>query len=185
MTKKTATTRSYTSASKKEKLRYMKVLEQCDMNYSLAGRNLGISRQTLMTYHKKYWNEYTGIKAQVIDDSSAIAARKIEQQIEISIVEGRITNTLDLLFDELNDRLKDAKERKKIYTKDLVAAVNVLIPYVAEKKMLMGVKDKDGGNGSTMFVQNIINQIVNSKQNPNTITLTTEEPENEGNEDSI
>ena len=170
--------RKYATSTRKEKLRFMKVLEQHDMNVSLAARKLGITRQTLAKYQSECWDEYTGIKEQVFDDVATIEARKMERSVELSIIEGKISNTFDKLIGELDRRLSDPKEAQKMYSKDLVAAINVLVPYLAEKKILLGAKFGEGQGNTTMFVQNIVQQIVNSKQNPKTIKA--EVVENEG-----
>jgi len=169
--------------SDKEKLRYMKVLEQSDMNLSLAAKRLNIHRITMAKYYKQFWAEYNTMKADVFDDSLTVESQKLARSFEISLVEKKVSNTFDLLIKEFDTRLKDQYKREKISSKDLVQAISVLIPYLAEKKILLGAKSADGSpsGNHTMFVQNIVQQIVNSK--PNTYQL--EETEDAGSEDTV
>jgi hypothetical protein len=163
--KNTENSRKYSKATRREKLRYLKVLDQNGMNITLSAKQLGISRQTLYTYHKDYWDEYTGIKSQVFDDSATVSARKLEESVELSIIQGKISDTFDRIIGELDRRLQNPEEAKKIYTKDLIQAANVMVPYMAEKKILLGARANEQSGGTTMFVQNIVNQIVGSQKN--------------------
>lgn len=175
--------RRYITAPKKEKLRYMKVLEQFDMNFSMAARNLGITRQTLAKYHSDLWSEYEQLKEGVFDDALTVESSKLMRSVELSIVEGKISGTFDLLIKELDRRLKDPDQAKKIYSKDIIQAINILTPYLAEKKILLGAKGLSQGSGGnhTMFVQNIVNKIMDSSPKQKVINVEAQNDESRTN----
>jgi hypothetical protein len=154
--------RNYTIASKKEKMRYLRSLELNNMNFSLTGRQLGISRQTLKRYHDVLWREYQEQKKSVFAESIDLEAKKLAIVKNIDDNVKKLNLTLDLTITIVEERLKDPEEVKKIPTKDLVNLINVLSPYLVEKRATAGIKtadENDSKSQHTTFIQNIIAQM--------------------------
>jgi len=150
--------KKYSTPSHDEKLRYMQALESEDMNISLTARELGISRQTLTRYYNQLWPEYLENKQATFENSLDVESVKLNKREELNKISLRLTNSLNLTLDQTEHRLKDTDVAKKIPTKDLVQFINVLLPYVAEKRAIIGAKKvtDDTESDKDKFVQNFI-----------------------------
>ncbi len=169
--------------TQRQKLRLMKVLEQCDMNESETARATGMSRVTIRKYRSEYWDEYLKHKNGIKDEILTIEAAKREIKTGISEIVGEYGDKSLMALEKIGKRIRDDeyyidKNGYKHYlveTKDLVQLVNVLAPYLADKRGVKGLDEKDGPSGaSASFVQNIINvmnQRANSPEEDNDKTI--------------
>jgi len=149
--------RKYRTPSKQEKLRYLRALEGNDMNKSLTARQLNISRSTLTKYYKLHWDQYLKQKSEVKNDSLNIESKKILLSADLENVRIVLAGSCQDALELMNDKIKNSPEN--ISTKDLVAYITALLPYIAEKRVIAGAKDTTNNSSMphTTFVQ-MINQ---------------------------
>ena len=147
------------------------VLEQCDMNCSETARQTGLSRWTISNYERDLWPTYLKSKGQVKDESLVNEAKKLIVNGTDRVIE-KMDRVVQLAMEKIQDRLtKDEywidKRGNKHYivdTKDIVQLINVLSPYLADKRGVKGIDDKTPGDGLSAFVQNIRNMMQRRKQ---------------------
>ncbi|MGD9555446.1 MAG: hypothetical protein AB7V25_00340 [Mangrovibacterium sp.] len=157
--------------SDSQKLRVLMVLEQCDMNYSEAARQTGLSRWTISNYEKDLWPTYLKSKGGVRDESLVNEAKKLIVSGTNRVVE-KMDEVVQLAIGKIQERLakdeywvdKRGNKHYSVDTKDLVQLINVLSPYLADKRGVKGVDEKTPETGISTFVQNIRNAMLERQQ---------------------
>lgn len=143
-------------------LRYMRILEMNDMNVRKTARDVGVHENTMRKYRDTWWETYAKQNNVV-----ALKMNKTES-INLSVIEGfneikdTIQAALTLAVQRATEILSDEDKLKSLNHRDLVQLINVLAPYVAEKRGLLGVEELNPNNPfqkHTTFVQNIMNQM--------------------------
>jgi hypothetical protein len=126
---------------------------------------MGISVASMVNYKKEYWDNFMGNKSVVAESASYIEVQRLSVVKNLSKSIDSLTHAFDLAVGEAVSLLKQSdKERKKIPFRDLVQLINVLSPYVAEKKSIIGLKEPDSRAVQyNQFVQNIITKIKEKK----------------------
>jgi predicted DNA-binding protein (UPF0251 family) len=144
-------------------LRYMRLLEMNDMNKTQTARELGLHRNTFLRYYKRYWEDYQTHKVMTMTDMEKVEAEKLVTIEGFNVIRNTISATLDLAIKRATEILNDEEKLNKLNARDLVQLINVLAPYVAEKRGILGANNlpdkKNGLEQHTTFVQNIINEL--------------------------
>ena len=150
--------RRYHTPSHKEKLRYLRALEGNDMNKSLTARQLNISRSSLSKYYDLHWDEYQQQKQAVKNDSLRIESKKMLLSADLENARVVLASSCKDALEAMNEKIRNSLE--DIPTKDLVAYISALLPYVADKRATAGAKDaKEDKMPHATFVQTINQRI--------------------------
>jgi len=155
-----------------QKLRALKVLEQCDMNVTEAAKITGISRISMSKYKNELWAVYLQNKEQVREQALTIEATKKDLAKNIDRIVEDMDDLMGFTIDKIQERiLKDefytdnfGNRHYIVTTKDLVQLVNVLSPYLADKRGVKGIDEKAPETGISTFMQNIRNAMLQRKQ---------------------
>lgn len=155
-----------------QKLRALKVLEQCDMNVTEAAKITGISRISMSKYKNELWAVYLQNKEQVREQALTIEATKKDLAKNIDLIVEDMDELMGFTIDKIQERvLKDefytdnfGNRHYIVTTKDLVQLVNVLSPYLADKRGVKGIDEKAPETGISTFMQNIRNAMLQRKQ---------------------
>lgn len=150
-----------TEANKERIFQCLMVLEKLEMNKAAASRQLGIHRNTLNNYFKKYWDEYEKQKVTIIPKVQEVEAKRLVLAHDLDEQRIAITEDIDIARQLMRERLENPELRKKISNRDLIRFIEILTPYVAEKKVALGVNpgDNPAKISHTTFVQNITQKI--------------------------
>lgn len=142
-------------------LRYMSVLEHNDMNYNATSKEVGVTRQTLWKWKKKYWETYLENKNEVNDQIETIAAVKITNNKNFERVRNKLTDALDLAINRATEILNDKEKLEKMKLTEISDYVKSIAPYCVNKPVSEGADHpKDSKNpGHTTFMQNIIREL--------------------------
>jgi len=143
--------------------RMLALLENNDFNYNKTATEIGVCRQTVWGWHKKFWTHYQlqkdtkGIKDQ-IQTITAVKASFNENFIKMRDL---LTKGLELAINRTITLLEDEKAVEKMDMKDLNDYIKNVSPYCALKPVADGTISPDGSDSPTQttFVQNIIKQM--------------------------
>ena len=137
----------------------MRLLEDNAMNLSATARDAGVSHTTIKSYYKRFWEEYEDSKLKVGVSAGTIEATRLKSVAYLSDAMAKINNAFGLAVEEAIQILSDEEKRKKLPAKDLVQLINVLSPYVAEKKSIIGLKEPDTKRTQyNQFITNIMHK---------------------------
>jgi len=149
-----------------EKLNAMKIIEDSNGNVPIAAASLGLHKTTLYKWKAEYWEEYLDNKNNVTDNMLTIQAKKMMMFTESEQLIKKSAN----LFEKAIDFFNDGENFEKLPAKEKVNLVNVILPYVIEKRNVMGVKANTPAQQNNFF-QNVFAQMRNGANNeyPRTI----------------
>lgn len=149
------------------------VLDQNRMNKSKTAKEVGVNRNTIISYHTKYWDEYIFRKNKikerefknpppklVYDPDELIPAHEIPEDIT-----DMLGNAVKLLTDRLKGNIREGEGESTVTNTQLINLVSNITPYYLAKKD-EAIKTPPPGpeelTGNT-FIQNFISQVNNYK----------------------
>ncbi len=167
-------TRHVKRLSESQKLHVLTVLEQCDMNYSETARLTGLSRWTVSNYEKDLWPTYLKSKNHIKEESLVHEAKKLIVSGTEKVIE-KMDELVQLAIGKLQQRLakdeywvdRQGKKHYSVETKDLVQLVNVLSPYLADKRGVKGIDEKNPAAEFSSVIQKIKDAMQRRKQQLN------------------
>lgn len=120
-------------------------LENNKMNLSKTSRDLNISLATVRSYKARYWHEYEAKKKIDIEEAERRARATIvsydnPEELTVEVVDKQvekvrtiINDSFLLSMDEIKRRLLDPVERQKLGSRDIIAHIANLLPYLTFK----------------------------------------------------
>jgi transposase-like protein len=147
-----------------EKLAAMKVLENHMGNMILASKDLGIHKTTLYSWKREFWEEYLETRDSVNANIMTVQAK---QMLLFGGTQELTAKTTEL-FKMAVDYFMDGHHFEALNSKEKVQLVNVIVPYILEKKVVMGVKGQTPVQNNNFF-QNIYQQIKQGSEYQHTI----------------
>jgi len=136
-----------------DKIASMKVLEQNQRNFSSTAKELGISRPTLYKWYEQFWDIYESKREYINDYVKTVSAKKLVDNGNTEIMVGK---TRELYEKLLNHFLDNPGLIEKLKGHEKVQLVNVLAPYVVEKKISLGIKKGEEDHEEEKFWNSII-----------------------------
>jgi hypothetical protein len=138
----------------------MQTLERNKNNISEVSRQCKISRDVIAKYKKLYWDEYLGQKHVLRFKKSEVEAKRLMVVENLNETMSIIRDTFVIVIKRAQELLNDEEQVRKMPVRDLVQLINVLSPYLAEKKAVIGTKEPDAHTTNyNQFVQNIVNKL--------------------------
>lgn len=139
-------------------LRAMRVLDDNYLNFAQTAKEIGVHKNTIRNWKDKFWEEYMGDKLGIGDNAHKIEAMRLHVVTNLSDAMEKINEAFGLAVKEAISILSDEEKIKKLNPKDLVQLINVLSPYVAEKKSIIGLREPDSKKTQyNQFITNIMN----------------------------
>lgn len=144
-----------------EKMAALKVMDEMN-NVGEAAKELGLHRTTLFKWKRLYWEDYLAQKEQVDNNMATVQAKKM------ALFGGteRLTDKSCKLFETAIDFFLQDDNFEKLGGKDKVQLINVILPYVLERRVVSGVKGNTPKQQNNFF-QNIFNQAMNNGNSNN------------------
>jgi len=142
----------------------MRVLRDNDGNHRKTAMELGIGVSTIRRYKQDHYGEYLKNIVGVGESASEIESKRLGTIKYLSGAMEKINGAFILAVEEAIQILTDEEKRKKLPARDLVQLINVLAPYVAEKKSIVGVKEPD--TKKVQYNQFITNIMAKMKTKP-------------------
>jgi transposase-like protein len=149
--------------TKQEKLAAMKVIESNGGSVILASKELGVHKTTLFKWKAELWEEFLENRQEVNNHIVTVEARKMM----LFAGTEKITNKSVQLYEKaidffLSDDDEGVCNFDKRPSKEKVQLVNVIAPYVMEKRAVLGVKDQTPAQNNNFFA-NIYYQLKNGQ----------------------
>ncbi len=160
--KQKATRKINASYSLADKLAAMRVIEEHDMCVNEAAKSLGLHRTTLFKWKADCWEDYLEQKSSVQDNMLTVQAKKLLLFTESDKLVGKST----VLFEKAIDFFSEADNFENLPAKEKVNLVNVILPYVLQKRVVLGVKENTPVHQNNFF-QNVYNDMKNSANGNN------------------
>ncbi len=154
----------------------MEVLENNDMNNSKTARDFDISVDTVRAYRAKFWLDYEAHKKISQEDAerrarASIVSYDTPEELTVEVIDKGIEKVREnisanffLGMDEMKRRLIDPVERQKVSTKDLVAYISALLPYLTFKVGEMTDGAGELSKKKDEFVKTFIETMTNHTQ---------------------
>ena len=136
------------------KLAAMAVVEAHEFNVSAAAKELGIHKTTLYNWKAELWEDYIEQKTVVNDTSLTVQAKKMIMFTKSHELVGKSTK----LFEQAIDFFTTPEHFELLSNRDKITIVDVILPYVLEKRTTMGVKDASPVQQNNFF-QTVYNQM--------------------------
>ncbi|WP_347839993.1 helix-turn-helix domain-containing protein [uncultured Draconibacterium sp.] len=133
--------RNYKLPNREEKLRFMRALEANGMNKSQTARELNISRTTLHRYFNENWETYLKEKDKVNRGSEAIVAKQMLLSFDAENARIKLEDSCARAIDLMNERINT--QSTEINSRELIQFISTLLPYLLDKKAIMGVKEAE------------------------------------------
>lgn len=147
--------------TKSEKLAAMKVIEANGGSVQLAAKELGLHKTTLFKWKAELWEEFLENRQEVNNHILTVEAKKMM----IFAGTEKITNKSVQLYEKAVDYFLSEDEEgecnfNKLPSKEKVQLINVIAPYVMEKRTVLGVKNQTPTQNNNFFA-NIYYQLKN------------------------
>lgn len=147
--------------TKQEKLAAMKVIQDNGGSVLLAAKDLGVHKTTLFKWKAELWEEFLENRQEVNNHIITVEAKKMM----LFAGTEKITNKSVQLYEKavdyfLSDDEEGVSNFDKLPSKEKVQLVNVIAPYVMEKRNVLGVKDQSPAQNNNFFA-NIYYQLKN------------------------
>lgn len=145
-----------------EILRILSFLDDNDMNVSLTAREMGVARGSVVSYHKKHWDEYQLNKSDIKKKKQEITLDRMQMSQDLEAIRNRVGKSFLSAMDIMDERMANPEEGDKVNNNQLIAHMTNLIPYLVEKQAMMGVVDvnKDNPmNNYTTFIQTFVSEM--------------------------
>ncbi len=150
-----------------DKMAAMRVIEEHDMCVNKAAEAMGLHRTTLFKWKAELWEDYLEQKASVQDKMLTVQAKKLLLFAESDKLIEKSTG----LFEKAIDFFSEAGNFENLPAKEKVNLVNVILPYVLQKRVVLGVKENTPVQQNNFF-QNVYNDMKNSANGNNQNTNT-------------
>ena len=140
-----------------EKLAAMKILVANEMNHYKTAQQLGISKVTMYKWSKQYLKEFRERQADIEENMVTVEAKKLMLYENTNKLSEKTIKLFELM---INFFLDNEGTFDKLNDKDKVQLINVITPYVLEKKGVMGTFEPKPSTQNNFFT-NIINELKN------------------------
>lgn len=144
-----------------EKLAAMKILDNNNMNHTKTAQDLGVSRGIIYKWKEKYWDMYLEKREEVKNNMITTEAAKL-------VIFEESTETLNKtrhLFDKIVlDYIENPEKIDKASDRDKVNLMNVIIPYILQKRDVSGVREDTPKQQNNFFTQ-ILQQAKTNQNN--------------------
>lgn len=146
--------------------RLMRALVEHGGNIRQTALAVGMSQFTLRDMKNRYYEEYLrGDIAEIGDDASVVEAKRLLVVKKLDGAMDLVNEVFTKAMDRLSEVLDDDEKMDKMPHRDLVQLINVLAPYVAEKKAIIGTNEPENLIKAqyNQFITNIINNMGGTK----------------------